>query len=67
VITIHPDQVCAMRPGFSATGGKSDSFDSFGLAELTKAPRALREDRVQTRAGLENELRASSSASGPAP
>ena len=78
VIAIHPNQVAAMRPRFSAAGGKSDSFDSFGLAELarsdshryrvlvpdgdaTKALRALtraREDLVQTRCALANELRA---------
>jgi len=78
VIAIHPNQVAAMRPRFSASGGKSDSFDSFVLAELartdshryrilvpdsdaTKALRALtraREDLVQTRVGLANELRA---------
>jgi len=78
LIAIHPNQVAAMRPRFSAAGGKSDSFDSFVLAELartdshryrvlvpdgdaTKALRALnraREDLVQTRVGLANELRA---------
>lgn len=78
VIAIHPNQVAAMRPRFSAAGGKSDSFDSFVLAELartdshryrvlvadsdaTKALRALtraREDLVQTRVALANELRA---------
>src|SRR6202035_3635596 len=78
VVAIHPNQVCAMRPRFSAAGGESDSFDSFVLAELartdshryrilvpdsdhTKALRALtraREDLVQTRVALANELRA---------
>lgn len=78
VIAIHPNQVAAMRPRFSAAGGKSDSFDGFVLAELartdshryrvlvpdsdaTKALRALtraREDLVQTRVALANELRA---------
>jgi hypothetical protein len=78
VVAIHPNQVAAMRPRFTAAGGKSDSFDSFVLAELartdshryrvlvpesdaTKALRALtraREDLVQTRVGLANELRA---------
>jgi transposase len=33
VIAIHPNQVAAMRPRFSAAGGKSDSFDAFVLAE----------------------------------
>jgi transposase len=36
VIAIHPNQVCAMRPRFSAAGGKSDSFDAFVLAELAR-------------------------------
>jgi transposase len=78
VIAVHPNQVAAMRPRFSAGGGKTDSFDSFVLAELartdshrfrvlvpdtdqTKALRALtraREDLVDTRVALANELRA---------
>ena len=29
VLAIHPNQVAAMRPGFSAAGGIGDSFDSF--------------------------------------
>jgi transposase len=36
VIAIHPNQVVAMRPRFSAAGGKSDGFDSFVLAELAR-------------------------------
>jgi predicted nuclease with RNAse H fold len=36
VIAVHPNQVCAMRPRFTASGGKSDSFDSFVLAELAR-------------------------------
>ena len=78
VIAVHPNQVAAMRPRFSAAGGKSDSFDAFVLAELartdshrfrvlvpdsdqTKALRALtraREDLVDTRVALANQLRA---------
>jgi transposase len=78
VIAVHPNQVAAMRPRFSAAGGKTDSFDSFVLAELartdshrfrvlvpdsdqTKALRALtraREDLVDTRVAVANELRA---------
>jgi transposase len=78
VIAVHPNQVAAMRPRFSAAGGKTDSFDSFVLAELartdshrfrvlvpdsdaTKALRALtraREDLVDTRVAIANELRA---------
>jgi transposase len=34
VIAVHPNQVKAMRPRYSVAGGKSDSFDSFVLAEL---------------------------------
>jgi transposase len=33
VIAVHPNQVAASRPRFSAAGGKSDSFDAFVLAE----------------------------------
>jgi transposase len=78
VIAVHPNQVAAMRPRFSAAGGKSDSFDAFVLAELartdshryrvlvpdgdaTKALMALsraREDLVEHRVALANELRA---------
>jgi transposase len=36
VIAVHPNQVAAMRPRFSAAGGKSDSFDAFVLAELAR-------------------------------
>ncbi len=36
VIAIHPNQVAAMRPRFSAAGGKTDSFDAFVLAELAR-------------------------------
>ena len=37
VIAVHPNQVAASRPRFSAAGGKSDSFDAFVLAELARA------------------------------
>jgi transposase len=36
VIAIHPNQLAAMRPRFTASGGKSDSFDAFVLAELAR-------------------------------
>ncbi len=36
VIAVHPNQVAAMRPRFTAAGGKSDSFDAFVLAELAR-------------------------------
>jgi transposase len=78
VIAVHPNQVAASRPRFSAAAGKSDGFDSFVLAELartdahrfrvlvpdsdaTKALRALsraRDDLVEVRVALANELRA---------
>ena len=54
VIAIHPNQVAAMRPRFSAAGGKSDSFDSFVLAELARTDshryRILVPDSDQTKA-----------------
>jgi transposase len=36
VIAVHPNQVKAMRPRYSVAAGKSDSFDSFVLAELAR-------------------------------
>jgi transposase len=39
VIAIHPNQVAAMRPRFSAAGGKSDGFDAFVLGELARTDR----------------------------
>ena len=39
VIAVHPNQVAAMRPRFSAAGAKTDSFDSFVLAELARTDR----------------------------
>ena len=36
VIAVHPNQVAAHRPRFSAAGAKSDSFDAFVLAELAR-------------------------------
>lgn len=36
VISVHPNQVAASRPRFTAAGGKSDSFDAFVLAELAR-------------------------------
>ncbi|MDX6661123.1 MAG: hypothetical protein QOJ55_1945 [Solirubrobacteraceae bacterium] len=54
VIAIHPNQVAAMRPRFSAAGGKSDSFDAFVLAELARTDshrfRILVPDSDQTKA-----------------
>jgi transposase len=54
VIAVHPNQVAAMRPRFSAAGGKTDSFDSFVLAELARCDRhrfrVLVPDADQTKA-----------------
>jgi transposase len=54
VIAIHPNQVAAMRPRFSASGGKSDSLDAFVLAELARTDshrfRVLVPDSDQTKA-----------------
>jgi transposase len=54
VIAVHPNQLCAMRPRFSAAGGKSDDFDSFVLAELARTDshrfRVLVPDSDQTKA-----------------
>jgi transposase len=54
VIAVHPNQVAAMRPRFSAAGGKSDSFDAFVLAELARTDshryRVLVPDSDQTKA-----------------
>lgn len=54
VLPIHPNQVKAARPRFRASGGKSDGFDAFVLAELARTDyhrfRALAPDSEQTRA-----------------
>jgi transposase len=54
VVAIHPNQVAAMRPRFSAAGGKSDTFDAFVLAELARTDshrfRVLVPDSDQTKA-----------------
>jgi transposase len=54
VVAIHPNQVAAARPRFTAAGGKSDSFDSFVLAELARTDshrfRVLVPDSDQTKA-----------------
>jgi hypothetical protein len=36
LVAVHPNPVKAMRPRYSVAGGKSDSFDSFVLAELAR-------------------------------
>ena len=54
VLAIHPNQVKAARPRFTAAGGKSDRFDAFVLAELARTDshrfRALALDGDDTRA-----------------
>jgi len=74
VVAVHPNQLTASRDRYRAGGGKSDGFDAYVLAELartdrlldadsdeTKALRALtraREDLVEQRVALCNQLRA---------
>ncbi len=65
VLPVHPNKLKATRPRFEASGGKSDGFDAFVLAELARTDshrlRALtrtREDLVGARVRLANELRA---------
>jgi transposase len=54
VVAVHPNQVKAMRPRYRVAGGKSDSFDSFVLAELARTDshrfRVLVPDSDQTKA-----------------
>jgi transposase len=77
VVAVHPNQLAAARDRYR-TGGKSDGFDAYVLAELartdmhrfgllepdsdeTKALRALtraREDLVEQKVALANQLRA---------
>ncbi|HET8742325.1 MAG TPA: IS110 family transposase [Gaiella sp.] len=77
VVAVHPNQLAAARDRYR-TGGKSDGFDAYVLAELartdmhrlrllepdsdeTKALKALtrtREDLVEQRVALANQLRA---------
>lgn len=54
VLPIHPNQLKAARPRFRASGGKSDGFDAFVLAELARTDqhrfRALVPDSDETKA-----------------
>ena len=54
VIAVHPNQLVAMRPRFTAAGGKSDNFDAFVLAELARTDshrfRVLMPDSDRTKA-----------------
>lgn len=54
VVPIHPNQLKAARPRFRASGGKSDAFDAFCLAELARTDhrrfRTLAPDSDETKA-----------------
>ena len=54
VVAIHPNQVAAARARYRASGGKSDGFDAFVLAELGRTDahrfRPLEPDRDETKA-----------------
>lgn len=54
VLAIHPNKLKATRPRYEASGGKSDGFDAFVLAELARTDshrhRALRPDSDETKA-----------------
>jgi transposase len=54
VLAIYPNQAQAARPRFRAAGGKSDTFDAFVLAELSRTDHhrycALVPDSDETRA-----------------
>jgi transposase len=54
VLPIHPNKLKATRPRYEASGGKSDGFDAFVLAELARTDshrhRALAPDSDETKA-----------------
>jgi len=54
VLPIHPNKLKATRPRYEATGGKSDGFDAFVLAELARTDshryRALAPNSDETKA-----------------
>lgn len=54
VLPVHPNKLKATRPRYEASGGKSDGFDAFVLAELARTDshrlRALRPDSDETKA-----------------
>jgi transposase len=54
VLPVHPNALKATRPRYEASGGKSDGFDAFVLAELARTdhhrPRELSPDSDETRA-----------------
>lgn len=54
VLPVHPNKLKATRPRYEASGGKSDGFDAFVLAELARTDshrlRALCPDSDETKA-----------------
>jgi transposase len=54
VLPVHPNALKATRPRYEASGGKSDGFDAFCLAELSRTDshrlRELRPDSDETKA-----------------
>lgn len=54
VLPVHPNKLKATRPRYEASGGKSDGFDAFVLAELARTDshrlRALCPDTDETKA-----------------
>ena len=54
VLPVHPNKLKATRPRYEASGGKSDGFDAFCLAELARTDshrlRALCPDSDETKA-----------------
>jgi len=54
VLPVHPNKLKATRPRYEASGGKSDAFDAFVLAELARTDshrlRVLRPDSDETKA-----------------
>jgi transposase len=54
VLPVHPNKLKATRPRYEASGGKSDGFDAFVLAELARTDshrlRALAPDSDETKA-----------------
>jgi transposase len=54
IIAMHPNQVAAARPRYRVSGGKSDRFDAYMLAELARTDahrfRVLAPDSDDTRA-----------------
>jgi len=47
VLPIHPNKLKATRPRYEASGGKSDGFDAFVLAELARTDSHRHGDRTR--------------------